>query len=362
MEILYRQLNPRACKTYLVGAKNSPEVIIIDPVLDYVPQYLKLFEKEKLKLVMTIDTHTHADHLSGGAVLKEKTGCDYLMHSQSPVQCVTERVNDGFMFRVGNAVVKALHTPGHSKDSLTLVFPEIVLTGDTLFLDEGGAGRDDLPGGNPGEHWESIQRILTLPEHLVVHPGHEYRGKTPSSLKDQKTKNPHAAPKTKEKYNRYVQSLLLGPADWMHGVINANMSCTKNPHAVWIPQDTSACEVQSGPLPKSSLNVSKITPHELKDRLDQKRSCLILDVREAEEFREPIGRMPTITHIPLADVLERLTDLTPHQDKEIITVCRTGRRAAIAAEMLMNAGFTKVQVLEGGMALWHQSGFPVIRE
>lgn len=157
MSLIFRQLNPHACRTYLAGEEGSGEAVIIDPVLDHVDAYLELLEKEKITLTHTIDTHSHADHISGAAVLRDHTGCEYVMHGAAPSQCITLRINGDTDWNIGDTLIKIMHTPGHTKDSISLVLPDRILTGDVLLLDEGGAGRDDLPGGDPGEHWESLQ-------------------------------------------------------------------------------------------------------------------------------------------------------------------------------------------------------------
>ena len=189
MEMVFRQLNPHACRTYLIGIKDSNEVAIIDPVLDHLNDYTELLNKENLKLSYVIDTHTHADHISGASALRGITGCEYIMHKNAPAGCVSIRVSDGSELDLFGIKINVMHTPGHTKDAVSLIFQDRILTGDTLFLDDGGAGRDDLPGGDPGEHWESLKKIIKLPDHLVVYPAHEYRNRQPSAQGTQKKNN-----------------------------------------------------------------------------------------------------------------------------------------------------------------------------
>ncbi|GJL52485.1 hypothetical protein [Candidatus Nitrospira salsa] len=119
----------------------------------------------KLKLTHAIDMHTHADHISGAASLKDQLGCEYVKYANAPARCVTFHLTDGFECHLGNHRVKILTTPGHTQDSITLIFPDRILTGDVLFLDDAGAGRDDLPGGDAGQHWDSLQ--LTRSSHSI---------------------------------------------------------------------------------------------------------------------------------------------------------------------------------------------------
>jgi glyoxylase-like metal-dependent hydrolase (beta-lactamase superfamily II)/rhodanese-related sulfurtransferase len=355
MEMIFHQLNPHACRTYLVGTKGVDEAALIDPVLEHVSDYLKLLEGKKFKLSQVIDTHTHADHISAGAALKDLTGCEYVMHTKAPARCVSLRVTDGIECHIGHIRVKVMYTPGHTKDSVSLIFHDRILTGDALFLDDGGAGRCDLPGGDPGEHWDSLQRITRLPDHLVVHPAHDYRGRQPSSLAVQKQRNPHLRPRTRDEYIEYLEDLKLGPADWMKDVLQANYACARDPKATWIPVDVPACEVK-GTLGYgvNDQPVAGISPQELKGRLDAGQARVLLDVRELGELKGELGHLSGIRHIPVGSLSAHLSELDGDRDKEIVTICRTGGRAHTAAQILMQAGFKQVSVLLGGMAAWRQ--------
>ncbi len=359
MELIFRQLNPHSCRTYLVGGKESNEVALIDPVLEHVAHYMELLKKENLKLTHVIDTHTHADHISGAAALKDLSDCEYVMHAKAPSHCVTFRVTDGFECHIGGIPVKVMHTPGHTKDSISLIFSDRILTGDVLFLDDGGAGRDDLPGGDPAEHWESLQRILGLPEHLIVYPAHEYRDRQPSSLGEQKQRNPHLQPRTKEAYIQYVEDLKLGPADWMKDVLQANYACARDPETAWIPVDLPACEVKGTlEVGVNDQQVANMPMEELKLRLDAGQAPILLDVRESKEL-ERESQLPGITHIPIASLSSRITELKANQDKEIVTICRSGGRSHTAAQILMEEGFDRVYVLSGGMTAWKNAKYPI---
>lgn len=363
MDIIVRQLNPHACRTYLLGVEGTEEVLLVDPVLEQVSDYLELLEREQLRLTHVIDTHTHADHISGAAALRDETGCEYVMHTRAPARCVSVRVADGFAGTLGPASLQVLHTPGHTKDSVSLVLPDAMLTGDVLFLDDGGAGRDDLPGGDPEEHWESLQQLLALPERLIVYPAHEYRNRQPSSLGQQKLHNPVLQPRTKAEYVRYVEELRLGPAEWMKDVLRANYACARDPKAAWIPVDVPACEVKGTlAVGVNDQQVAAMPVAELKRRLDAGHVPVLVDVRETHELREELGHLPGIRHIPVGSLSSRLVELEPDRDQEIVTVCRSGGRATTAAQILQQAGFTHVQSLEGGMTAWRMAGYPVTTE
>ncbi len=360
MEIVLEQLNTHACKTYLLGLKKRAEVVLIDPVIDQIHDYIKLLEERKARLLMVIDTHTHADHISGAAALKDITGCEYLMHKAAPAHCAGFRVIDNTKIKLFDRIpVSFLHTPGHTQDSICLVLPDIIFTGDTLFLDEGGAGRDDLPGGDPAAHWQSLQRILSLPQHLVVYPAHEYRNRQPSSLKRQKKVNPHLAKKNKKEYIDYLESMKLGPADWMEDVLEANYVCARNPRAAWIPVDSPACEIKGTLEPGvNDIQVELVDVPQLKTLVTAGTSepPVLIDVREADELvLEPATGLRAAINIPITDLTKRLPELEAYKDKDIITICKMGGRAYTAAQILTKAGFSRVKVLEGGIQAWRQN-------
>jgi rhodanese-related sulfurtransferase len=228
-----------------------------------------------------------------------------------------------------------------------------VFTGDTLFLDDGGAGRDDLPGGDPGEHWESLRRLSELPGDLLVLPAHDYRERQPSSLERQKRSNPHLKPRSREQFVQYLEDLRLGPADWMEDVLKANYACARDPKAAWIPVDTPACEVKGTlDVGVNEIEVSPITVGELKERLKAGEKPLLLDVREEYELYGELGHLDGIVHIPIGHLAHRLDELQETENREIVTVCRSGARAHTAAQILRQAGFPRVRVLDGGMIAW----------
>ena len=357
MSLLIEQLNPHACLTYLVKNQDSHEATLIDPILDHVEDYLQLLKKQKLNLTHVIDTHTHADHISGAAAIKDRTDCEYIMQENAPARCVTIRVRDGDEIDLIGTKFKFIHTPGHTKDSVTLVLPDRVFTGDTLFLDEGGAGRDDLPGGDPAEHYDSLQKLMKLPDHYDVYPAHEYRGRKPSNIAKQKISNPHLKPRSREEFIEYLEDLKLGPADWMHDVLKANYHCARDPGSVWIPVDSPACEVKGTlDLGVNAQVISSINVQEFRTRMDNKKIQIpvLIDVRENRELRGPLGHLQGIKHIPLGQLISSLDELKNLKDQEIIIICRSGARAHTAAQIMQKKGFSKAFVLEGGMKAWRK--------
>lgn len=366
MDILFEQMNQSGCCTHLVASAKSGEAWLIDPVLDHVDNYLQYLQSKNLTLTHVIDTHTHADHISGGAKLMDLTNCAYLMHALASPKCVSERIQDKAELKLNGVRVEIRHTPGHTRDSMCLVFPDRILTGDTLFLDDGGAGRDDLPGGDPAEHWESLQLLKTLADDLIVYPGHEYRNRKPASLATQKERNPFFRPRSKQDYVAFLEALRLGPAEWMKEVLKANASCARDGHGVYIPQGVSACEVLGTACASGTQlgtqEIPFIDPPALKERIEKGDKCVLLDVRELHELTSDLGHLPGIRHIPVGSLGERVGELSDCKGTEIITICKMGGRAKTAAKILNSAGFDRVTILTGGMMQWNADGLPTERD
>ncbi len=358
MDFLFRQLNPHSCLTYLIANPQTKETVLVDPVLDHAADYLKLLETEKLRLVAVIDTHTHADHISGAPALLDRVRAEYVMHKNAAASCPTKRVSDGEKLTFAGIPFTFIETPGHTRDSICILLPGKILTGDALFLDDGGAGRDDLPGGDAGAHWDSFQKLLALPEDLMVYPAHEYRHRQPSTLGQQKKNNPHLQHKTREEYIRYFQELKLGPADWMKDVLKANYACARDPKAAWIPVDVPACEVKGTMAHGANdIKVEEIAPEELSRKMNSEEKNLLLDVRDPEELKGEFGSLPNAVNIPVAALSHHLKDIEAWKNGSVITICKGGGRAHTAAQILIQAGFKNVRKLSGGMTAFRKN-FP----
>lgn len=359
--VVLRQLNPGACRTYLLGSGSTREAALIDPVLDHVQQYRELLEGEGWTLRYVIDTHTHADHLSGATALVEQTAAEYAMHKKSGVRTVGTKLNDGSSLRVGEVVLDFIETPGHTKDSVTVSLPGRLLTGDWLFI--GGAGRTDLPGGDPAEHWESLQRVVpSFRETDVVYPAHDYRNLTESTVGEERRTNPHLSPRSKESYVGWLESLAQPTPNWMVKTVRANLDGTTDAAVDWIPQDAACMSMCSTVVGNVSLEgVTEVSSEEVHARHQGADPPFLLDVREADEYSGPLGHLPGTTLVPLGELSDRVTELDPHRSQSIVTICRTGNRSLVAAAILRDAGFEDVSSMAGGTEAWLGKGYPVER-
>jgi len=354
--LVVTQLNPGACRTYFVGSESTKEAVLIDPVLNRVDDYLEFLRDGRWTLRYVLDTHTHADHISGGVALIERTEAEYAMHKKAGGRAVGRRLVDGDSLRVGDVVMDVIETPGHTKDSVTARLPGILLTGDWLFI--GGAGRTDLPGGDPADHWESLHRVVPgFSDTDKILPGHDYDGRNESTLGVERQSNPNLSEKTKEDYIVWMASMAQPTPDWMLKTVRANVAGTTDPNVDWIPEDA-ACMSVCSPLAAPSVPVPEISSENLRKMMaEEDPSPLVLDVRQPEELTGPLGRLPGAINISLGELQQRLSEISDRREGPIVTVCRSGNRSIAAAAVLIEAGFEGVSSMAGGLQDWRQKGY-----
>lgn len=343
------------CRTHLVVAERTREAVLVDPLLTRVDADLAVLRERGLTLRWVVDTHTHADHLSAGSLLMKKSDAGYLMHDSTRVTTVTRRVSDGEELGLGEATLRFLHVPGHTRDSLMLALPGVLLTGDFLFLGTDGAGRLDLPGGDADAHYASLRKLDAYAVATELRPAHDYQGRAVSTLKAERALNPVLSPRTRDGYLKFWSDRRPGPADWMGAVVAANAAGTIDPGAVVIPKDGYACTTcTTGP---SDPTVPELSPAQLSARL-AKEPLFVLDVREPEEYEGELGRIKGSRLIPLGQLPSRLAEVP---SGPVVTVCRSGKRSARAAAELLRAGRTQVRSMSGGMLAWNAAALPVER-
>jgi len=358
--LFFQQLNPGECRTYLIVSQTTGEAALVDPLLEREAEYRRLLVERGLELRHVIDTHTHADHLSGGAVLAEATGALYAMHRSSPVRPVTERLSDGATLALGELTLEFIETPGHTRDSLSIRLPGRILTGDWLFI--GGAGRTDLPGGDPGEHWESLNRVIpALPSETLIYPAHDYRNRDVSSLVEEKIGNPNLRPQSREEYVAWLRSLCEPTPSWMTKMLHENCAGARDPRAVVKPDDAPACMACQPVTSVGGNMIPQILVEELRQMTESADPPFLLDVRQPDEYVGPLGHVPGAVLVPLPELAARLSELEPHRNRTVVAICRSGNRSMTAAQVLTQAGFGRVLNLAGGTQAWNERGFPVER-
>jgi len=344
------------CRTHLIASERTREAVLVDPLLTEIDAALAKLEERGLTLRWVIDTHTHADHLSAGAALLARADAGYLMHASAPSRRATRRVEDGESLGLGELTLNFLHVPGHTRDSLMIALPGALLTGDFLFLGQDGAGRLDLPGGDVDAHHDSLRRLDKFGADVEVRPAHDYRGRSVSTLKDEREANPVLRPRSRDEYLRWWSGLKQEPAAWMDAVVAANARGETDLGAVTIPAQRStcaACSTGAAPAP----TVPECTPAELSARMKAGGFALV-DVREPAEFDDELGHLPGARLIPLGELPRRLAEIPAGP---VVAVCRSGGRSARAATELIKAGRTDVRSLAGGMLAWNAARLPVER-
>lgn len=341
----YEQLNPDQCMSYLISDTDTKAAVIIDPKLDYVDFYMNMLKDRGESLALVIDTHTHADHLSGSSLLLEKTGCQYAMYEDTDVECVTRKLKDGDHIHVEGIVLEVIHTPGHTKDSICIVFEDKLFSGDFVFLDYGG-GRNDLPTGDMDQHWNSLKKIKKLPDHLIVCPGHNYSQSSPSTLWLQRRKNPYFKMKDRKAFKKFLQENKPQEApEWLNQVVEGNQECVKEADGIDIPDMDAVCQ---STMKKARSGALIMSQEQFKDILDSGRHIVILDVRSPREIKSKPPIEGSIT-IPLGGLSANMGELKKYKNSPIVVVCRTSYKSGIAAKILMKSGFRKVYVLQGGI-------------
>ena len=227
--MIFKQLFDKTSSTYtyLISSGINREALIIDPVLENVDEYIKVLEDLKLKLVKVIDTHIHADHITGMGKLEEKTNCETIMGDKTPIDIVSMKVKDGEEINIDGIKLKALHTPGHTSESFSFAMKDRVFTGDTLLI--GGTGRTDFQNGNPYDSFKSIFNIIfKLPGDSKVFPAHDYKGNKSSTIDIERKTNPRLQVSSAEEYAEIMNNLNLPNPKMMDIAISRNLKLGKN--------------------------------------------------------------------------------------------------------------------------------------
>jgi glyoxylase-like metal-dependent hydrolase (beta-lactamase superfamily II)/rhodanese-related sulfurtransferase len=344
--MIFRQLFDAASGTYtyLLASRMGGEALIIDPVLEKVDRYLTLIRDLDLRLVKAVDTHLHADHITGLGALRDSTQCITVMGEQSQVDVVSMRLSDGDRMRIEGLELEAIYTPGHTDDSYCFRMADRVFTGDTLLIR--GTGRTDFQNGSPRAQYESIfKRLLRLPEDTLVFPAHDYKGDTVSTIGEEKRCNPRLQVKSVDDYIALMNGLNLSNPKMMDVVVPANMR-----------QGLAQAEV-------ARLGWA-MTPEEAMAVLGHSDTVLV-DLREQTE-RHKHGGIAGAVHAPYADLAENveegglLHELAAATGRRLVFYCAFGERSAMAVRAARQAGLTSACHIHGGIDAWKKAGGPVI--
>ncbi len=337
------------CSSYLIASRQSREAIVVDPQLEIQP-YLDLARERGYTVAGVIDTHLHADHVSGNRALAAATKATLYLHEAADVTFAFHKLRDGDEVTIGQVILRVMHTPGHTPEMISLLVinparspePSMVLSGDCLFV--GDVGRPDF-GGPEGamEEYESVQRLLQLPDWVEVFPAH-FEGSCgkgmcgrPSSTIGFERRYSPVLQLTREEFIKFGSETPPRPLN-MTAIIETNRGAADHAWA----QLRAADDVQEIGIEDAPAWI-------------ESREAIVLDVREPEEYSA--GHLPGAISIPQAELATRLDEIP--KDRDVVVACAAGLRAANCTAFLSQMGFSRAISLAGGTDGWRNAGLPI---
>ena len=329
--------------TYLLASRRGGEALIVDPVLEKVDRYLSLIRELDLRLVKAVDTHLHADHITGLGALRDSTRCITVMGEQSSVDVVAMRLADGDMLGIEGIQLEAIYTPGHTDDSYSFRMQDRVFTGDTLLIR--GTGRTDFQNGCPRAQYESIfNRLLRLPDDTMVFPAHDYKGDTVSTIGEEKRYNPR---------------LQVGCVDDYIALMNGlNLS---NPKMMDVAVPANKCQ---GLAQDAMLQCGWAVGAERAQAMVACGDTVLVDLREKTE-RQKHGSICGSLHAPYSALDENiqpgglLCEIASTSDRRLLFYCAFGERSAMAVQAAHDAGLKHAYHIHGGLDAWKKADGPL---
>jgi len=340
--MIFRQLFDSVSGTYsyLLASRAGGEAMIIDPVLEKVDRYLQLIRELNLRLVKAVDTHLHADHITGLGALRDRTQCITVMGENTKADVVSMRLAEGDRLSIEGVSLDVLYTPGHTDDSYSFLLPDRVFTGDTLLIR--GTGRTDFQNGDARMQYESLfGKLLRLPEETLVFPAHDYKGDTVSTIGEEKRSNPRLQVKSVDEYVALMAGLHLPNPKMMDVAVPSNMK-------IGLHQQDVA---------KRGWALDAATAMTLAGRPD----VAFIDLRETGE-RQKHGSIPGALHAPYGELQDNigpgglLHELAGATGKRIVFYCAFGERSAMAVQAAQDAGLRAAVHIEGGIDAWKKAG------
>jgi glyoxylase-like metal-dependent hydrolase (beta-lactamase superfamily II)/rhodanese-related sulfurtransferase len=354
MNLIFRQLfDPRSSTyTYLLADPAAKAAVLIDPVFEQARRDAALLRELDLRLLYTLDTHVHADHITGAWMLKQLAGSRIAIARNSGAEGMDIALGHGDTIAFGSRSLEVRATPGHTSGCVTYVLDDrsMAFTGDALLIR--GAGRTDFQQGDAHELYRSIvEQIFTLPDDCVLYPAHDYRGLTSTSVGEEKQHNPRIGGERSESdFVGYMQNLGLPHPKQIDIAVPANSKCGR----IESPAKIEAADW--APVHYTYAGINEIEPDWVAEHA---QALQIVDVREPNEYSSGLGHIAGARLMPLGELATSKDVLDT--DRPVVTVCRSGGRSAQAVVLLERAGFKKVANLAGGMLNWNRHGLPISR-
>ncbi len=344
--------------TYLIADPDSKEAIFIDPVNTHIEDYLDLLEEYSLQLKYSLETHVHADHITASGLLRQRTGAQTAVARLCGADTADIQIQDGDIFELGeHEQIKVIATPGHTPGSISFLWRDRVFTGDSLFI--GGCGRTDFQGGDAGALYDAItQRLFTLPDETLVYPGHDYRGRWVSCIKQERTTNPRLAGKSRAEFIEIMNNLNLPNPRLIDQAVPANRYCGLDED-----ERMDAVERRDASQPKrithsaqelvdaAKQQITEINIEKSKQLINE-GNIAIVDVREENEYSA--GHIGNALLLPRGVLEFKIANIPELADKStpVLLYCRSGNRSALAALSMQQMGYTNVLSMAGGYEAW----------
>ncbi len=357
--MIFRQLFDReTCTyTYILGDEASREALVIDPVRELVDRDVQLLAELDLQLKYVLETHVHADHVTSSSLLRKRLGARTVVSAEGGAACCDRPVRDGDVLRFGDRSVVVRTTPGHTNGCVSYVLDDesMVFTGDTLMIR--GCGRTDFQEGSAEKLWASVHsKIFSLPERCAVYPGHDYKGRTSSTVGEERRHNPRlGGGRTIQEFIAIMDGLGLAYPQRIDVAVPANLRCG------WVHEDGDWVDPEQrddrwAPIVLTTEGLPEVTTSFVQDLPEGVRA---IDVRRDEEFVSDLGHVAG-SELFLLDHLDRHAAAWDRQ-APIVTICRSGGRSLQAARLLLSMGFQRVASMRGGMLQWNAEARPVER-
>jgi glyoxylase-like metal-dependent hydrolase (beta-lactamase superfamily II)/rhodanese-related sulfurtransferase len=343
--MIFRQLFDSVSGTYsyLLASRAGGEALIIDPVLEKVDRYLQLIRELDVRLVKAVDTHLHADHITGLGALRDRTHCVTVMGENTKADVVSMRLAEGDKLTIEGLSMDVLYTPGHTDDSYSFLMADRVFTGDTLLIR--GTGRTDFQNGDARAQYESLfGKLLRLPEETLVFPAHDYKGDTVSTIGEEKRYNPRLQIRSVDDYVALMANLRLPNPKMMDVAVPSNMK-------IGLAQQEIARRGWALQAPQAIALVGR-------------PDVAFVDLREAGE-RAKHGSIPGSLHAPYGDLQANISaggilrELARASDKRLVFYCAFGERSAMAVQVAQDAGLLAALHVEGGLDAWKRAQGPI---
>jgi sulfur dioxygenase len=350
--LLFRQLfdTQSSTYTYLLGDSASREAVLIDPVFEQARRDAALLAELALNLRYTLETHVHADHVTGAWILKRQFASRIAVAKASGAQGADRYLAHGDKVEFGVRHLEVRATPGHTNGCLTYVLDDhsVAFTGDCLLIR--GSGRTDFQQGDAHVLYRSVHtQILSLPPDCLLYPAHDYRGLTVTSVAEERRFNPRLGGDIGEAdFAGYMENLGLPHPKQIDVAVPANLKVGQRDGEIALTAPTWAA------LTYTFAGIWEIQPQALEEVADKVQ---IVDVREPQEYNGPLGHIHGAVLIPLGELARRSNELA--RSRPVVAVCRSGARSAQATVILQQAGLAEAANLSGGMLRWRTDGHPV---